>query len=68
MIVVGMNYYTDHISDESNKAGRVARYAWGKDYHELMKIFPPTKINFFPIHIDGSIDPHALSVDSYQPN
>ena len=37
MIVVGMNYYTDHISDESNKAGRVARYAWGKDYHELMK-------------------------------
>jgi len=37
MIVVGMNYYTDHISDESNKAGRVARYAWGKDYHDLIK-------------------------------
>lgn len=37
MIVVGMNYYTDHISDESNKAGRIARYAWGKDYHDLMK-------------------------------
>jgi epoxyqueuosine reductase len=37
MIVVGMNYYTDHISDETNKAGRIARYAWGKDYHDLMK-------------------------------
>jgi len=37
MIVVGMNYYTDHISDESNKAGRIARYAWGKDYHGLLK-------------------------------
>lgn len=37
MIVVGMNYYTDHNPDESNKAGRIARYAWGKDYHDLMK-------------------------------
>ncbi len=37
LIVVGMNYYTNHNPDESNKAGRIARYAWGKDYHDLMK-------------------------------
>ncbi len=37
MIVVGMNYYTDHVADESQQAGRIARYAWGKDYHDLMK-------------------------------
>ncbi len=36
MIVVGMNYYTDHVADESQQAGRIARYAWGKDYHDLM--------------------------------
>ncbi len=37
IIVVGMNYYTDHVADESKQAGRIARYAWGKDYHDLMK-------------------------------
>ncbi len=37
IIIVGMNYYTDHVPDESQQAGRIARYAWGKDYHDLMK-------------------------------
>lgn len=37
MIVVGMNYYTDHFPDETHQAGRIARYAWGKDYHEVLK-------------------------------
>jgi epoxyqueuosine reductase len=37
MIVVGMNYYTDHVPDEKHQAGRIARYAWGKDYHEVLK-------------------------------
>ena len=37
LVSVGMNYYTEHFSDESNQAGRIARYAWGKDYHILMK-------------------------------
>jgi epoxyqueuosine reductase len=37
MIVVGMNYYTEHFPDEKHQAGRIARYAWGKDYHEVLK-------------------------------
>ncbi len=37
MIMMGMNYYTDHDPDESDAAGRIARYAWGKDYHDVMK-------------------------------
>ncbi len=37
MIMVGMNYYTDHVADETHQAGRIARYAWGHDYHDLMK-------------------------------
>ncbi|GJL68059.1 MAG: epoxyqueuosine reductase [Nitrospirales bacterium] len=37
LVVVGMNYYTDHTPDESKLSGRIARYAWGKDYHGFMK-------------------------------
>ncbi len=37
MIVVGMNYFTDQVPDESHQAARVARYAWGNDYHKFMK-------------------------------
>jgi epoxyqueuosine reductase len=37
LIVVGMNYYTNQVPDESNGAGRIARYAWGKDYHHVLK-------------------------------
>ena len=37
IIVVGMNYYTNHDPNESRGAGRIARYAWGMDYHDLMQ-------------------------------
>jgi epoxyqueuosine reductase len=36
IISVGMNYYTDHRPDESPGHGRIARYAWGKDYHKVL--------------------------------
>ena len=36
MISVGMNYYTNHRADEQPGMGRIARYAWGKDYHTVM--------------------------------
>jgi len=37
LVIVGMNYFTDATPDESGSAGRIARYAWGQDYHHLMK-------------------------------
>lgn len=37
LVMVGMNYFTQHTADESNNAGRIARYAWGKDYHHVLK-------------------------------
>lgn len=36
IISVGMNYYTDHRADERPGNGRIARYAWGLDYHNIM--------------------------------
>jgi epoxyqueuosine reductase len=36
MVSVGMNYYTDHRANEQPGMGRIARYAWGKDYHLVM--------------------------------
>lgn len=36
IIVVGINYFTGHRADERPGHGRIARYAWGKDYHEVL--------------------------------
>src|SRR6185295_4722229 len=36
MVSVGMNYYTGHRANEQPGMGRIARYAWGKDYHTVM--------------------------------
>jgi len=36
IISVGLNYLTDHRADERPGHGRIARYAWGKDYHRIM--------------------------------
>lgn len=36
IISVGMNYYTDQRADERSGHGRIARYAWGQDYHEVI--------------------------------
>ncbi len=35
IISVGINYYTNHRATERAGEGRIARYAWGRDYHEL---------------------------------
>src|SRR5713101_1490417 len=36
MVSVWMNYYTDNRANEQPGMGRIARYAWGKDYHTVM--------------------------------
>ena len=36
IISVGVNYLTDHRADEQPGYGRIARYAWGKDYHKVL--------------------------------
>ena len=36
IISLGLNYLTDQRADERNGYGRIARYAWGKDYHRII--------------------------------
>jgi epoxyqueuosine reductase len=36
IISVGMNYDTGHRATEGPGLGRIARYAWGKDYHDII--------------------------------
>jgi epoxyqueuosine reductase len=36
IVCVAMNYYTDHRADERPGYGRIARYAWGRDYHDVL--------------------------------
>ena len=36
LISVGMNYDTGHRATEGPGYGRIARYAWGKDYHRVL--------------------------------
>ncbi|MGE3978730.1 MAG: tRNA epoxyqueuosine(34) reductase QueG [Nitrospira sp.] len=35
IISLGINYLTEHRADEQPGYGRIARYAWGRDYHKL---------------------------------
>ncbi len=36
VIVVALNYYTPHEHAHAERAGKVSRYAWGDDYHEVV--------------------------------
>jgi epoxyqueuosine reductase len=36
VVVVALNYYTPHQHGNSSATGKVSRYAWGDDYHEVV--------------------------------
>ena len=36
VVSVAVNYYTDHTPQEPQGKGRIARYAWGDDYHHVI--------------------------------
>jgi epoxyqueuosine reductase len=36
VVVVALNYYTPHEHAEDSSAGKISRYAWGDDYHDVL--------------------------------
>jgi len=36
VVVVALNYYTPHEHGEDSETGKISRYAWGDDYHDVL--------------------------------
>ena len=37
VVVVALNYFTAHEHEEKPDTGKISRYAWGDDYHDVLK-------------------------------
>ena len=37
VIVAAVNYYTEHRHRENDGSGKISRYAWGDDYHDVVR-------------------------------
>jgi epoxyqueuosine reductase len=58
IVSAGMNYYTPHPRPETtkNEKGWISRYAWGDDYHDLMKQRLEALLEAIRAMHDGSVE------------
>ncbi len=53
VIVVGMNYFTGRSSDEMKSSYKISNYAWGVDYHLLIKKRLKELLNYIETETEG---------------
>ncbi len=51
VISLGMNYYTGYGQDELNSENKFSNYAWGEDYHDILKSRLYKLLNWLKIEI-----------------
>ena len=62
VISVAHNYYTNHQHSNDKNKGKISRYAWGKDYHKIIKKKALLILNIFlPSFIDIINAPDNMS-------
>ena len=49
VVVVAMNYYTPHEHENDPEYGKISRYAWGDDYHDVIKNKLWSLLNFMAV-------------------
>lgn len=46
VIAAAVNYFTPHEHEDSDSSGKISRYAWGDDYHDIVKSKLLTLLNW----------------------
>ncbi|MFQ6617623.1 MAG: tRNA epoxyqueuosine(34) reductase QueG [Fidelibacterota bacterium] len=64
VISVALNYYTDFSHSEDKRHGKISRYAWGRDYHTIMKKMLRKLLNFIKMECKemGEYSPSNLII------
>jgi len=63
VIVVAHNYFTNHRHVQQAACGKISRYAWGRDYHKIIKKKLKHLLNEIRTKVDPAIE-GRLFVDS----
>lgn len=54
VVVLAMNYFTPHEYSDDNDRGKISRYAWGDDYHGVMRVRLRELLEWVKIEVPGA--------------
>jgi epoxyqueuosine reductase len=64
VIVVATNYYTPDEHSEEPGTGKISRYAWGDDYHELIGSKLQSLLGWIQDHVPGATGKVCVDIQS----